>query len=133
MSAVSAAEAALDRRAAVASLAGAQLGRLPLLWLIREALDDYDYMLDGLGGEVRLRAVKQRGAVRLLDAVGHTFLLTPDNGSRVVEERDAAWSVVRSHEVPNAALILHDAVKDDPVAAENLLTTIEYATKAASP
>jgi hypothetical protein len=129
MSAVSAAQVALDRRAAVAALAGAMLGSLPLLWLIREALDEY---YDRLDGRRRWQTAALLRPVHLLDFGGHGFLLAANNGSRIVEECDANASVVRSHEVPDAALVLHEAVRHDPVAAENLIATIERATKAAS-
>jgi len=126
MSAVSAAQAALDRRAAVAALAGAVLGQLPLLWLIREALDDHV--------EACRRSPRPYAAELLLQYGGHWFLLILGEGEgRVVEECDANNALVRSYEMPGAALILHDAVKDDPVAAEKLLTTIERAIGTVSP
>ena len=123
MSAVSAAQAALDRRAAVAALAGAMLGSLPSLWLIREALDEH---------VAARKPLQQYRFTALLEYGGHWFLLHC-GVPHVVEEYDANNAYVRGHDVPNAALILHDAVKHDPVAAEDLLTTIERATRAASP
>jgi hypothetical protein len=117
------AQASLDRRAAAAALAGAMLGSLPLLWLIREALDEH------VGAGKPLRFYKP---VALLRYGCHWFLL--NHGERhIVEEYDENDAHIRSHDVPNAALILHEAVRHDPVAAENLITTIERATKAASP
>lgn len=119
------AQAALDRRAAVAVIAGAALGELPLLWLIREALQDYNDAIDGNRGF----AFVDGRAAELLKAGGHTLVLVPYNGSRLLVEEDDFGSIVRSHETPNAALVLHDAVKNDPVSAEELLVKIESATK----
>ena len=118
------AQAEIDRRAALAAIAGAALGELPLLWLIREALEEYEDVLHELPSSIRaaLRPVE------LLTAGGHTFELTPDNGSRIVVERDSFGSGVRAHETPNAALVLHDAIKDQPVQAEALLVLIESVT-----
>ena len=120
------AQAAIDRRAAAAALAGATLGPLPLLWLIREALDEYDDASETLSTRLVAEA-------RILRDGGHDFWLDPHNGSRIVVERDALGSAVRSHELPNAALVLHDAVKHDPVRAEILIRDIEYATEGRSP
>jgi hypothetical protein len=125
------AQAALDRRAAAAVLAGAAVGQLPLLWLIREALDDYLEMLDDEALERDLRCSGESlfvHRVPLLTAGGHTLELRPDNGSRLLVELDSFRSTVRAHEVPNAALVLHDAVKADAVAAEGVLRKIESAT-----
>lgn len=119
------AQAALDRRAALAAIAGAALGELPLLWLIRAALEGYEDMLSELPSSIRasLRPIK------LLTAGGHTFELTPDNDSRIVVERDSFGSSVRAHETPNAALVLYDAIKGAPVQAEALLIQIESVTR----
>jgi len=119
---VAEAQAALDRRAAVAVLAGAALGQLPLLWLIREALWNYDDASEGLSKPMPIE-------VRLLSFGGHECWLDPGNGSRILVERDGIGSAVRSHEASNAALVLYDAVKDDPVRAELLLGAIESATE----
>ena len=116
------AQAALERRAAVAAIAGASLGSLPLLWLIREALDVYE---ESFRRHYRAESVPP---VELLRSGGNTLALTPDGG-RLLVEFDRCGARARVHETPNAALVLHDAVKDDPVKAEQLLRTIESATQ----
>ncbi len=115
------AQAAIERRATVAVLAGAVIGDLPLLWLIREALDGYVIASERL---VRERAPE----VHLLVSGGHELWLVAHNWPRVLVERDGFGSSVRAHEVPNGALVLHDAVKGDPIQAERLLDAIEAAT-----
>ena len=127
------AQAAIDRRAAVAGIAGAELGELPLLWLIREALARYNDLLEGLRelathglGPGRAKA----NPVALLTADGRVLLLTPDNGSQILMVLDESEEYAHSHAMPNAALVLHDAVKGDPIAAEQALTRIEAATVA---
>jgi hypothetical protein len=81
-----------------------------------------------------MRAAKAADPTALLSTgglAGHRFVLTADNESKVMLEFDSFGSCIRAHEVPNAALVLHDAVRDDPVAAARLLVTIESATKEA--
>jgi len=117
-----AAQAALDRRAAVAAMGGEDLGPLPVLWLIREALEAYSFMRNTPQTWVNSKPRK------LLKTTNCTFVLTPSSGWIVVEY-DADGVRVHSHEAPNAALVLHDAVKDDPVKAEKLLIAIESATQ----
>jgi len=122
------AQAAIDRRAALAAMAGASLGELPLLWLIREALEEYEEMLSELPSSIRaaLSSVELLTAGEVLPSLA--LVLTPHHGARILVERNAVNDTVREHEVPNAALVLHDAVKGDPVHAEGLLVTIETAT-----
>lgn len=125
------AQDAIDRRAAVAVIAGAELGELPLLWLIREALARYNDMLDG-SLELATRGLGasrvNAGPVVLLKSVSRVLLLTPDNGSQILMVLDDSDEHAHSHAMPNAALVLHDAVKDDSVAAERALSRIESAT-----
>lgn len=123
------ARAEIERRAAAAALAGASLGALPLLWLIREALDDYVSFNEAADADYWI--VQQPTETWLLHTGGHDLWLDPWNGKRILVERDAFGSAVRSHEVPNAALVLYDAVKDDPVRAARLLVAIESARKGA--
>lgn len=125
-----AAQAALERRIAVVALAGNELGSLPLLWLIREALDAYwDTCRDTLklAGAQEKRLL--RGETRLLRVGGHVLFLAPWNAPRILVEHDAFGSTIRSHEVPSAVLVLHGAVREAPVRSERLLVAIERATK----
>jgi hypothetical protein len=119
------ARASIDRRVAVAVLAGATVGPLPLIWLIREALDGYAAVsvMHGATEPPKIRLVEVWG--------GHDmWLVAPNwNGSKILVEHDHFGSTIRSHEVPNAALVLHDVVKGDPVSAEALLVAIEAATE----
>ena len=117
------AQAALDRRCAAAALAGAALGKLPLLWLLREALDAYATVA------ITVDYTKHHSSTLLLRVGGHELWLEPWNAPRLLCERDALGSFVRAHEVPNAALVLYDAVKAEPGFAERLLVTIEAAAK----
>ncbi len=123
------ARAAIDRRVAVAVLAGATVGSLPLIWLIREALDTH-------ASATLLHAMRFRRdpeppeEVPLLRAEGHELCLVGGSGANILVEHDDIGSTVRSHEAPNAALVLHNAVRGDPVRAEALLAAIEVATEA---
>lgn len=124
------AQDAIDRRAAVAVIAGAELGDLPLLWLIREALARYNDMVEWIlehGTYGPFRPVKASPVV-LLKSVTRVLVLTPENGSQILMVLDDSDEYSHSHAMPNAALVLHDAVKDDPVTAEQALTRIESAT-----
>lgn len=118
-----AAQASLERRAAIAAMSGDDLGPLPVLWLIREALEAYNRM------RVTPQTWVNTRPVVLLKTATHTLLLTPRNGSNILVELDGHGDETRWHEPPNAALVLHDAVKDDPVKAEKLLVAIESATQ----
>jgi hypothetical protein len=118
-----AAQASLERRAAIAAMGGEDVGPLPVLWLIREALDAYNDMRCTPQTWMKARPVT------VVKTVNRRIVLTPANGSRILVELNEVGSDVRSHEVPNAALVLHDAVKDDPVKAEKLLIAIESATQ----
>lgn len=109
------AETALSRRAAAVALAGVPMGQLPLLWLIHEALDDSVRRYATATRQLRLLpATRLRNELWLVVATFH-----------VVEERDTSGACIRTHEVPAAALLLHDAVKASPIAAEALLRKIE--------
>lgn len=118
-----AAQASLDRRAAIAAMGGEDLGPLPVLWLIREALEAYNRM------RVTPQMWVNANPVVLLKTATHTLLLTPRNASQILVELDGHGDETRWHEPPNAALVLHDAVKDDAVKAERLLMAIEAATQ----
>lgn len=118
-----AAQASLERRAAIAAMGGDDLGPAPVLWLIREALERYNEM------RVTPQTWVNSRPVVLLKTTTHTLMLTPRNGSNILVELDGYGDETRWHESPNAALVLHDAVKDDPVKAEKLLVAIESATQ----
>lgn len=124
-----AAQASLERRAAIAAMSGDDLGPLPVLWLIREALERYNEMRRTPQTWTKTRPVV------LFKKEEHVLVLTPDNASEILVEFNGdlkdvkSLEAVRSHGAPNAALVLHDAVKDDPVKAEKLLIAIESATQ----
>lgn len=97
------------------------MGRLPLLWLIREALEDY--------ARRYAESPADSATLRLLPVTARrNELWLVCNGFQVIEERDTGGACIRTHDVPAAALLLHDAVKANPVAADALLSKIECAT-----
>lgn len=114
------AQAKLDRRLASVALAGVVMGPSPLLWLIREALDDYH--------AASWDRQMYEPETLLLRAGARSLWLTPWYG-RVLIERQADSNATQAHEVPNAALVLYDVVQDEPLLAERLLATIESAAR----
>jgi hypothetical protein len=129
-----AAQAQIERRAAVAVLAGEQLGRKPLLWLIREALDAYDAAHAQVLESTRLASVrgKRPHHAYMLYAVARERGGAPRPTGTVLDK----WTqgnLTCSYDVPAAAVVLHGMVQTDPVAAEKLLVEIERATKKIDP
>ncbi len=113
------AQTKLDRRLASVALAGVVMGQFPLLWLIREALDDYH----------EASWNRQYEPERLLLRCTPRSLWLHHRSSRVLVERDEDGLAHCSYEAPTAALVLYDVVKGDPIAAERLLVAIDSARK----
>ena len=113
------AQAQLDRRAALAVISGESLGPAPLLWLIRQALDIFwENQINGSRKPILLHAVRGKRAHR-------SYWLEAEWASCLVELADGTR--VGSYDGPRSALVLHNLVRRDPVAAERLLVEIEEA------